>query len=156
MNPNLILFRTTEGERLAAAHGHEISTIQRRALLAVNGQSSVQDLVNKVFWVENITEILQELYEMGLISGDVNTTGNQVRQAGGSGLVVQASLVALCRELLGANSEKIINKINSSPAKIPDLEGAVLSCKKVLKLTVSEKLADQFFQRAQVILNETL
>lgn len=154
MNPNLILFRTPEGERLASAHGHEISTIQRRTLLAVNGQSTVQELVNKVFWVENLENMLQELYDMGLISSDVGTIGIQASRAGGSGLVVQAALVALCRELLGANCEKVINKINSSPANLLDLEAAVLSCKKVIKLTVSENLADQFFRRAQAILNE--
>ncbi len=154
MHPGLILFRTPKGEDIASKHGHDISATQRRALLAVDGRTSVSQLAAKVFWVENMEAVLQELYNLGLISDDIATIDSHASQAGGAGLAMKAGLISLAHELLGANAEKISNKINNSPASRLDLEETVLICKKAIRLTVSDKLADQFFERAQILLNK--
>lgn len=154
MKPNQIFFRTSTGEQLAETHGREISTLQRRALLAVNGHSSVEELANKVFWVENLAGVLQELYDMGLISDNANTVMRNTTQLGGTGLAAQTALVTMSQELLGDQSEKIAYKIQSAPATIAELKETVLACKKAIKLTMSETLAEQFLVRAQKVLDE--
>ena len=110
MNPDLILFRTPKGEEVAHGHGHEISSNHRRALLAVDGKTSVASLSKKVFWVSDIPSVLNELYALGLIHDDVSTIHGQVSQSGGAGLLLKVQLAAVAKELLGIHAERIIKK----------------------------------------------
>ena len=111
MHPDLILFRTPKGEEIAHGHGHEISANYRRALLVVDGKTSIANLAKKVFWVSDVTAVFKELYALGLIHDDVSTIHGQVSQSGGAGLLLKVQIANLARELLGNNAERIIKKI---------------------------------------------
>jgi hypothetical protein len=147
MHPDLILFRTAKGEEIAHSHGHEISANHRRALLVVDGKTSVANLAKKVFWVSDVTSVLEELYALGLIHDDVSTIHGQVSQSGGAGLLLKVQLAGIARELLGGNAERIIKKIEDSDGTPTALEETLLGCKKLIKLTISDELADTFLRR---------
>ena len=94
MHPDLILFRTPKGEEIAHSHGHEISANHRRALIAVDGKTSIAALTKKVFWVSDVTAVLKELYALGLIHDDVKTIQDAtVTQSGGAGLLLKMQIV---------------------------------------------------------------
>lgn len=154
MHPDLILFRTPKGEEIAHNHGHEISANYRRALLAVDGKTSIANLTKKVFWVSDVTSVFKELYALGLIHDDVSTIRGQVSQSGGAGLLLKVQLATLARELLGNHAERIIKKIEDADGTSDALEEALQGCKKIIKLTISDELADVFLRRGRRVIGK--
>ena len=155
MHPDLILFRTPKGEEIAHSHGHEISANHRRALIAVDGKTSIAALTKKVFWVSDVTAVLKELYALGLIHDDVKTIQDAtVTQSGGAGLLLKMQIVKVAKELLGNNAERIIKKIEDADGTPEALDDALLACKKLIKLTISDELADTFLQRARNVIGK--
>ncbi|WP_124949843.1 hypothetical protein [Sulfuriferula thiophila] len=154
MHPDLILFRTPKGEEIAHSHGHEISANHRRALLVVDGKTSVANLAKKVFWVSDVTSVLKELYSLGLIHDDVSTIHGQVSQSSGGGLLLKVQLAGIAKELLGNNAERIIKKIEDADGTPDALDEALLACKKLIKLTISDELADTFLRRGRSVIGK--
>jgi hypothetical protein len=147
MRSDLILFRTQKGEEILLSHGHEISVNQRRALLTIDGKTTVADLAKKVFWVSDLIVVLDELYAEGFIHDDISMITGVANQAGGAGVLLKLQLAGIAKELLGNNAERIINKIEEVDSTPESLEQALLSCKKLIKLTINEEMADTFLQR---------
>jgi hypothetical protein len=148
MHPDLILFRTAKGEEIAQGHGHQIASNLRRALLAVDGKTSVASLTKKVFWVSDVMTVLKELYSLGLIHDDVKTIqGATVTQSGGAGLLLKVQIVKIAKELLGKDAERIIKKIEEVDGTPEALEQMLLSCKKLIKLTINDQVAETFLKR---------
>ena len=154
MRPDLILFRTAKGEDVAQGRGHEISANHRRALLVVDGKTSVANIAKKVFWVSDVVSVLQELYALELIHDDVSTIQGEVSQTGGAGLLLKIKLAALAKELLRDNANRIIKKIEEADGTPAALEDALLACKKIIKLTISDDLADTFLLRGREIIGK--
>lgn len=154
MRPDLILFRTRKGEELLLGHGHEISTNQRRALIVIDGKTTVSNLEKTAFWVSDVISALKELYALGLIHDDVSTVHTEASQAGGAGLLLKTQLAAVANELLGSNAERIIKKLEEVDGTPDALEQALLSCKKLIKLTISEELAETFLQRGRKVIGK--
>lgn len=152
MRPDLILFRTAKGEEIAQGHGHEISANYRRALLVVDGKTTVANIAKKVFWVSNIIAVLEELYALELIHDDVSTIQGEVSQTGGAGLLLKIRLAALAKELLGNNANRIIKKIEDADGTPEALDEALSTCRKLIKLTISDDLADVFLRRGREII----
>lgn len=154
MRPDLVLFRTEKGEEILRSHGHEISPNHRRALIVVDGRTSVAELEKKAYWISDVILVLNELYAMGLIHHDVSTIHAEASQAGGAGLLLKVQLAAVAKELLGNNAERIIKKMEEADGTPDALEQALLSCKKLIKLAISEELADTFLQRGRKIIGK--
>ena len=154
MRPDMILFRTRKGEEMLLGHGHEISTNQRRALIVIDGKTTVSNLEKTVFWVSDVIVALKELYALGLIHDDVSTIHSEASQAGGAGLLLKTQLAAIAKELLGSNAERIIKKVEETEGTPDALEQALLSCKKLIKLTISEELAEAFLQRGRKVIGK--
>lgn len=154
MRPDLILFRTPKGEEMLLGHGHEISMNQRRALIVIDGKTTVSNLEKTVFWVSDVIVALKELYALGLIHDDVSTIHTEASQAGGAGLLLKTQLAAIANELLGSNAERIIKKVEEAEGTPDALEQALLSCKKLIKLTISEDLAETFLQRGRQVIGK--
>lgn len=152
MRSDLVLFRTRKGEEILLGHGHEISVNQRRALLTIDGKTTVSDLAKKVFWVSDLILVLDELYANGFIHNDISMITSEANQAGGTGILLKLQLAGIAKELLGNNADRIIKKIEEVDNTPESLEQALLSCKKLIKLTINEEMADTFLRRGlQVI-----
>ncbi|KXS32925.1 MAG: hypothetical protein AWT59_0934 [Candidatus Gallionella acididurans] len=147
MRSDLVLFRTPKGEEILLSHGHEISVNQRRALLAIDGKTTVADLAKKVFWVSDVISVLDGLYAKGFIHDDISMIPAVASQAGGAGILLKLQLAGIAKELLGNNAERIIKKLEDADGTPESLEQALLGCKKLIKLTISEEMADTFLQR---------
>lgn len=153
MQPDLVLYRTQKGEETLLSHDRKISTNQRRALLVVNGKTTVADLVKAAFWVTDLLVELRELYAMGLIGDGASGIAAGMRQSGGGGFL-KAQLAAMARDLLGSNAERVINKIDEAEDSPEALEPVLVGCKKLIKLTISEEMADTFLQRGRKVIGK--
>jgi hypothetical protein len=154
MQPDLVLFRTRKGEEILFRHGHEISTNQRRALLVIDGKTTVATLVKTVFWVSDVISALKELHALGLVHDDVSTINPEVSLDEGAGRQLKVQLAAIAKELLGSNAERIIKKMEEADGTPDGLEQALLGCKKLIKLTINEELADTFLQRGRNVIGK--
>lgn len=154
MQPDLVLFRTPKGEEALLSHDRKISTNQRRALLVVNGKTTVADLVKTAFWVTDLLVELQELYAMGLIGDGASGIAAGMSQSGGPGGLLKAQLAAMARDLLGSNAERVINKMDEAEDSPEALEQVLVGCKKLIKLTISEEMADTFLQRGRKVIGK--
>ncbi|MDA8224925.1 MAG: hypothetical protein M0T86_03275 [Betaproteobacteria bacterium] len=153
MKPEQIPFRTAKGDQMVASHSRELSTAQRRALIAVDGKTSLADLAARVVWVENLEAVLQELCNLGLVTCDLVEMQHAHQHPVNSGLVQKARLVELAHSLLGPHAERIIKKINEAQDTRDALGEALIACQKFIKLAVDSKLASDFLRRAQEILD---
>ncbi|MBI4808817.1 MAG: hypothetical protein HY799_07730 [Nitrosomonadales bacterium] len=154
MQPDVVLFRTPKGEEILLSRGPEISTNQRRALLVIDGKTTVSNLEKTVFWVSDVIAELEELYAMGLVHDDVSTIRTEVGQVGGAGLILKAQLASIAKELLGSNAERIVKKIEEADGTPEALEQVLMGCKKLIKLTINEEIADTFLQRGRKVIGK--
>ena len=152
MLPHLVLFRTPKGEDVLHGDRHAISTNLRRALLTIDGKTSVAELEKKVFWVSDVKEVLEELFAAGFVHHDLSAVQTAETAAPVQSLKVQ--LAALAREMLGSNSERMIKKMEEVDGSPEALEQVLLGCKRTIKLTISEDLADVFWQRGRKIIGK--
>ncbi len=67
---------------------------------------------------------------------------------------MKAQLAAIAKEMLGNNAERIIKKIEETDGTAGALEQALLNCKKIIKLTISEELADTFLERGRKVIGK--
>jgi len=154
MRADLVLFRTQKGEDILLSHGREISTNQRRALLVVNGKTGIAELAKTVFWVTDMTVTLQELLALGLVSDSPSASDMPGSPASAESQLTKVMLAAMARELLGDSAERIIKKVEEAEDTPEALEQVLAGCKKLIKLTISEEMADTFLQRGLKLLGK--
>lgn len=154
MRPDMVLSRTPRGAEVLLNRGTEISTNQRRALLVVDGKTTVANLEKNVFWVTDVISALEELHAMGLIHDGASTINAEAGMDGGAGRQLKVQLAAIARELLGSNAERIIKKMDEADGTPDALEQALLGCKKLIKLTINEELADTFLQHGRKVIGK--
>ena len=154
MRADLVLFRTQKGEDILLSHGREISTNQRRALLVVNGKTGSAELAKTVFWVTDMTVTLQELLALGLVSDSPSASDMPGSPASAESQLTKVMLAAMARELLGDSAERIIKKVEEAEDTPEALEQVLAGCKKLIKLTISEEMADTFLQRGLKLLGK--
>jgi len=73
---------------------------------------------------------------------------------GEPGQLLKAQLAAMAKELLGSNAERVIKKVEESEDSPEALEQVLLGCKKLIKLTISEEMADTFLQRGRKVIGK--
>lgn len=154
MQSDLVMYRTRKGEEALLSHDRGISTNQRRALLVVTGKSTVAELEKTAFWVSDVTSTLKELFALGLIHHDPSALDTEMSRAEGAARLIKAELAAVARELLGSNAERIIKKLDEAEGTPEALEQVLLGCKKLIKLTINEKMADTFLQRGLKVIGK--
>lgn len=157
MRPDAVLYRTPKGDELLLGHGEEITHNQRNALQAVDGKLSADRLKEKAFWVSDIVKTLEELEAMGLITDRPLAGGaapGAARSPESAGRQLKAQLALLAEEMLGDNAGSIVQKIDETDGSPGALEQALVSCKKIIKLTISEDLAEKFLQRGRKIIGK--
>ena len=84
------------------------------------------------------------------VYGSIEGVSNQVKGVGEAAV----ALAAIAKELLGGNAERIIKKIEETDGTPGALEQALLGCKKIIKLTINEEIADTFLERGRKIIGK--
>lgn len=154
MGPNSVLFRTPKAEALLTGTGHEITHNQRNALIVVDGKTTIEHLAQKAFWVTDFAKIMDELYAMGLVTDHPETIDLTALPPDMAHKQLKNEFIGLAEELLGASAARIIPKFEETDGSPGALEQALLSCKKIIKLTISEELAETFLERGRKLLGK--
>jgi hypothetical protein len=154
MQPGDVLAKTEKGLQEIQHRGAALTAAARRVLILVDGQRSVADLVHELAHHADVAVLLDQLQVLGL-----------VRPIGNPGAAVPAvptenaadsqreALAQMAETLLGnARGAKVLAKLRSAPDAQPDLSAAVDACVRLIRLTIDERLADNFKSQAALIL----
>ncbi len=157
MDRSAIVAKTRKGEEAIQNRSHGLDRNLRYVLILIDGKTSVQQLVEeKGAVLPDVGASLRALAEQGFI-----TIGGVGADSGDDGCIVaagqdipatKAALIAIAREVLGADADKIIGKLEAAPDSREGLQEVVNSCKKVVRLLIDEKKAEALMARCSTIL----
>lgn len=158
MNPETVYVKTEKGrERFEA---RDIPLPLRRALILVDGRSTLRELMKKGEGLEHLEDSFGMLEEMGLMaplgSAAAAPRPSAPAQSASAGTpadsAVKRELVGVAIKILGDKAEKIIRKIDETADSNTALLHTIDTCGKVIRLTIDEKKADAFVVAARGIM----
>lgn len=155
MNTETVYVKTEKGrERFEA---RDIPLPLRRALILVDGRSTLRELMKKGEGLEHLEDSFEMLAEMGLMaplgSAAAAPRPSAPASAGArADSAVKRELVGIAIKILGDKAEKIIRKIDETADSNSALLHTIDTCGKVIRLTIDEKKADAFVAAARGIM----
>ncbi len=142
MNPKKIYKKTAKGLEEIDSRKYGISQNLRHVLIFVDGKSDVSKILEKGSGFPNIEQHLEDLASQGFIQSDVLTTISAIKE----------ELIAAAEQTLGPDAEKIITKLRDAHETKEGLEETVSSCKRLVRLVIDEKKAEELMSRCSAIL----
>ena len=143
MNPNTIYKKTEKGTEEINTRKYGLSQELRRVLIFVDGTSNVSKILTKAAGFPNIEQHLEELARQGFVSASEPTV---------SVASVKAELIATAQQILGPAAEKIVSKLREAHDSKDGLEDTVSNCKRLVRLVIDEKKAEELMRRCSEIL----
>lgn len=138
MNSDTIYLKTEKGDEEISKRLYGLSANLRPVLILVDGLSTVQKIMEKGAGLPNIAQSLAELEKQGFIK---RHSFQQLKD----------ELITIARETLGDGAEKVIRKIKDSPETTEELSATIASCKKLVKLAIDEKKAEELEKKCSEI-----
>lgn len=142
MNPKTVFKKSDKGEEEIRTRKSGISQNLRQVLIFVDGQTAVSKILEKAAGLPHVDRSLEELERQGFIEADRTATVAAVKD----------ELIAMARQTLGADAEKVVAKITDAQETKQGLEAAIASCKKLVRLTIDEKKADELIKKCSELL----
>ena len=142
MNPKKIYKKTAKGLEEIDSRKYGISQNLRHVLIFVDGKSDISKILEKGAGFPNIEQHLEDLASQGFIQSDDSTTISAIKE----------ELIAAAQQTLGPDAEKIITKLRDAHETKEGLEETVSSCKRLVRLVIDEKKAEELMSRCSAIL----
>lgn len=157
MDRSAIVAKTHKGEEEIQSRKYGLDRNLRYVLILIDGKSSIQQLVDeKGAVLPDVAGSLQALAEQGFVSIGGVTMGaaddNCTVAADQDIPSIKAALIAIARDVLGADAEKIVSKLETAPDSPEGLQEVVNSCKKMVRLLIDEQKADALMARCSTVL----
>ncbi|WP_127477174.1 hypothetical protein [Sulfurivermis fontis] len=157
MDRSAIVAKTAKGEEEIQSRKYGLERNLRYVLILIDGKTSVQQLVDeKGAALPDVAGSLRTLAEQGFISiGGVSLGADDETctvAAEQDIPTLKAALIAIAKEVLGADAGKIVSKLEAAPDSREGLQEAVNSCKKVVRLLIDEKKAEALMARCGTVL----
>jgi DNA-binding PadR family transcriptional regulator len=143
MNPKKIYKKTEKGQEEINSRKYGLSQNLRHVLIFVDGKSDVSKILEKGAGFPNIEQHLEDLANQGFIQSDDLTTISAIKE----------QLIAVAQQTLGPDAEKIITKLRDAHETKEGLEETVNSCKRLVRLVIDEKKAEELMSRCSAILS---
>jgi hypothetical protein len=143
MDPKTILKKTDKGEEEIRTRKYGISQPLRQILIFVDGKAMASKIIEKAAGLPDVSRSLDELTRQGFIRADETVTAAMVKQ----------DLIAMARDMLGADAEKVVSKITDAPETKEGLEAVTAACKKLVRITIDEKKAEELMSRCSAIMS---
>jgi hypothetical protein len=146
MDTSLILVKTDKGVEEIRSRSFGLSQTLRALLIMADGSISMSNLLQRTAQLPLAQENIEWLVSEGFVES--------VRPGGraASRLSPRDALIALSRELLGAEAPKVIERLKDVPESPAELQAAIERCHKFIKLTIDETKAAQFLQAGRALL----
>jgi hypothetical protein len=142
MNQVRVYARTAKGEEEIRARVYGLPLDSRRILICVDGKSSISKIKEKSLGLTNVAPSLESLASQGFIQIDEAETITNIKN----------ELIAIARQVLGGDAEKIVSKINATAATREGIEAAVHSCQKIVRLMIDQTKAEELKSKCLAIL----
>ncbi len=144
MNMNTVLKKTTKGREELDSRRHGLDRALRPVLILIDGESTLEQVLDKAAGLPNVAACLAQLELQGYISRK-GYSAQTVRE-------VKLRLAAIAREVLGRHADKIVAKLDAAPDDREGLLEVVRSCKKMVALLIDEGRAEELQRRCQSVL----
>lgn len=148
MDTSLILVKTPKGVEEIRRRSFGLPQSLRALLIMADGSISLSGLLSRTAQLPEVQEHIEWLVREGFVESV--TPANLAS----SRLSARDALIALSRELLGADAPQVIERLKAGPDSPAELQAAVERCHKLIRLTIDEKKAGQFLQAGQALLLE--
>jgi len=137
--------KTAKGEEEISSRTYGLAPNLRRILILIDGVSDETKIMQKGSILPgDIKSSLQELARQEYIEAEKVLTIADIKN----------EMIRIAQETLGADAEKVIEKIRETPDDKESLVATVNRCKKIVKMIIDEKKADILMQQCSAILNE--
>lgn len=157
MDRSAIVAKTPKGEEEIQSRKYGLDRNLRYVLILIDGKTSIQQLVDeKGAALSDVAASLKTLAEQGFVSiGGVSIGANDENctvAADQDIPTIKSALIAIAKEVLGADAGKIVSKLEAAPDSAEGLQEVVNSCKKVVRLLIDEKKAEALMARCSTVL----
>jgi len=143
MDPKTIYQKTVKGEEELRTRKYNLPQNLRQVLIFVDGKSNITKILEKSAGFPNVGQSLEDLAAQGFVYFDDTVTFAGIKE----------ELIATARQTLGADAEKVIAKIKDAPDSKEGLQATMSSCKKLVKLVIDEKKAEELIQKCSEIMS---
>jgi len=147
MDTSLILVKTDKGVEEIRSRAFGLPQTLRALLIMADGSISLSSLLHRTALLPKVQENIEWLLSEGFVES-VPPGGRSSSQ-----LSQREALIALSRELLGADAPKVIERLKDVSDSPAELQAAVERCHKFIKLTIDEAKAAQFLQAGRALLS---
>lgn len=150
MNIHAHVRKTPKGEEEILTRAHKLDHHLRFVLILVDGTSTVEQIVKKGAGMPEVQGSLSQLAAEGYIEieGETPVSTGGTRSAAEA----KAELIAMARELLGSDAGKVVSKLEGAPDTKEALLEVAGQCKKLVRLLIDERKADELMVRCENIL----
>jgi hypothetical protein len=142
MDKTIVFGKTEKGEEEINTRKHGLPLPSRRVLILVDGRSDVSRLIEKGEGLPDIIETLGVLEKDGFIAPSLSVSRNNVK----------AEIISTVKQTLGTDADKVVKKIEKSSDSKEALTATIEDCKKLVKLTIDEKKAEEIGRKCGAII----
>lgn len=141
MDKRVVFTKTHKGKEEIETRRYHLPAKLRMALILVDGKSNVALLVEKAGHPDLI-QTLEELTQLGFIqaiSPGASPSAPPAPAGTQAGAPLKAELIRISREILGAQADKVVKKIEDSADTKEALGATLKNCIELVRLIVDEK-----------------
>lgn len=158
MDPSQVLVKTSKGVEEMKHRSFGLPQTTRALLIMADGVTPIATLLSKTAQIpkaeETLSWLMNERFVESVMPGQRPGPASAPAAASGSKVSGKQALIAMTRELLGADAPKVIQRLEDVHDARPDLLAAVERCHKFIKLTIDEGKAQNFLRASHALLAE--
>ena len=147
ISKNVVFVKTSKGNEEIVQRTHKLNHGLRYVLILVNGKSTVGEILEKGAGLPAIDQTLEYLATSGFIE-----TISENTQTKRGAFSPKTEIIALAQAMLGAQATPVVKKFTEANDEPDALTQTATICKRLIKLAIDEKKADEFARRAQEII----
>ncbi len=148
---HVVFVKTKKGNEEIEQRTHKLNHGLRYVLILVNGKSTVGEILGKGEGLPAIDQTLEYLATSGFIE-TISDTISENTQTKRSAFSPKSEIIALAQAMLGPQATPVVKKFTETNDEPDALTDTALTCKRLIKLAIDDKKADEFARRAQEII----
>lgn len=148
---HVVFVKTTKGNEEIEQRTHKLNHGLRYVLILVNGKSTVGEILGKGEGLPAIDQTLEYLATSGFIE-TISDTISENTQTKRSAFSPKSEIIALAQAMLGPQATPVVKKFTETNDEPDALTDTAMTCKRLIKLAIDDKKADEFARRAQEII----
>ena len=146
-----VFAKTAKGHEEIEKRSHGLPQGLRQLLILIDGRVTFGELTARNPSIGDINAKLDALIEQGYVT--VATPGTAAPTPASHPGVLQNDLIALAREVLGKDADRVVVRLTGAGNSAESLRLAAVAATKFIRLTIDESKADEFARRAGALIH---